>query len=56
MALAYLAANITVVGILWWLLKAENALRDRGVGSEKLRGIDEGEWLGDEDPRWRFQT
>ncbi len=56
MALAYLVANIFVVGTLWWLLKAENARRDRGVGSEKLRGIEEGEWLGDDDPRWRFQT
>lgn len=56
MALGYLAANIIVVGMLWWLLKAENARRDIGLGSEKLRGIEEGEWLGDEDPRWRFQT
>lgn len=56
MALAYLVCNIFVVGTLWLLLKAENARRDRGVGSEKLRGIEEGEWLGDEDPRWRFQT
>ena len=56
MALAYLAANVFIVGTLWWILKRENARRDRGVGGDRLRGIDEGEWLGDEDPRWRFQT
>ena len=55
-ALGYLFANVLVVGTLWWILKRENERRDRGVGAEHLRGIDEGEWLGDEDPRWRFQT
>lgn len=56
MALGYLVSNILVVGTLWWVLKRENERRDRELGSERLRGIDEGEWLGDEDPRWRFQT
>ena len=56
MAAGYLVSNILVVGTLWWVLKRENERRDRGLGSERLRGIDEGEWLGDEDPRWRFQT
>lgn len=56
MALGYLVVNILVVGTLWWILKRENERRDRELGAERLRGIDEGEWLGDEDPRWRFQT
>ena len=56
MAAGYLVGNILVVGTLWWILKRENERRDRGLGAERLRGIDEGEWLGDEDPRWRFQT
>lgn len=55
-ALGYLVANVFVVGTLWWVLKSENARRNRGEREERLRGIDEGEWLGDEDPRWRFQT
>lgn len=56
MAVGYLVSNVLVVGTLWWILSQENKRRDRGVGAERLRGIDEGEWLGDEDPRWRFQT
>lgn len=56
MAAGYLVGNIVVVSTLWWVLKRENERRDRGLGAERLRGIDEGEWLGDEDPRWRFQT
>lgn len=55
-AMGYLIANVVVVGTLWWVLKRENQRRDRGAGAERLRGISEGEWLGDEDPRWRFQT
>ena len=55
-ALGYLVANVFVVGTLWWVLKSENARRDRGGRQENLGGIAEGEWLGDEDPRWRFQT
>ncbi len=56
MAMGYLVANVFVVGTLWWVLKSENSRRDRGDRKELLRGIEEGEWLGDEDPRWRFQT
>lgn len=56
MAAGYLFSNVLVVSTLWWVLKRENERRDRGLGAERLRGIDEGEWLGDEDPRWRFQT
>ncbi|MCJ1463547.1 hypothetical protein MMC07_002155 [Pseudocyphellaria aurata] len=56
MAMGYLVANVFVVGTLWWVLKSENARRDRGEREDRLRNIAEGEWLGDEDPRWRFQT
>ena len=55
-ALGYLCMNLLVVGSLWAILRAENARRDRGEADARLAGISEGEWLGDEDPRWRFQT
>jgi cyanate permease len=54
-AAGYLVANIIVTSTIWWLLKRENARRGRGEGAEKLQEINpEEEWLGDEDPRWRF--
>ena len=55
-AFGYLCANVLVVGTLWAVLRAENARRDRGERDAKLDGVSEDEWLGDEDPRWRFQT
>ena len=55
-ALGYLCANLVVVGSLWLVLRAENRKRERGEKDYKLEGVDENEWLGDEDPRWRFQT
>lgn len=55
-ALGYLAANIPVVGTLWVILRAENRKRDRGERNARVDGIGDDEWLGDEDPRWRFQT
>ena len=55
-ALGYLCANVLVVGTLWAVLRAENRKRDRGERDARLNGVEEGEWLGDEDPRWRFQT
>lgn len=54
-AMGYLIANIFVVGITWLVLKRENERRDR-AGVDTGRSLHEGEWLGDEDPRWRFQT
>lgn len=56
MALAYLSCNILVIGLLWIVLKRENAKRDRGERKGRLEGVAEEEWLGDDDPRWRFQT
>ncbi|MCJ1458673.1 hypothetical protein MMC28_009047 [Mycoblastus sanguinarius] len=55
-ALGYLCANVLVVGTLWAVLRAENAKRDRGERDSRLAGVGEDEWLGDDDPRWRFQT
>ena len=55
-ALGYLCANIIIVGTLWAVLRAENARRDRGERNSRLDGVNSEEWLGDEDPRWRFQT
>lgn len=55
-AFGYLCANILVVGTLWAMLRRENARRDDGERDGRLTGIAEDEWLGDDDPRWRFQT
>lgn len=55
-AFGYLIANVLVVGTLWAVLKRENAIRERGERNERLVGVRENEWLGDDDPRWRFQT
>jgi len=61
-ALGYLVANIAVVGILWIVLKRENAAkaeeRER-LGLNALIGDigdSEGGFQGDKDPRWIFQT
>ena len=51
-ALGYLVANVIVVGVLWSVLRRENERRD-GYG---MVDQDEGEWKGDDDVRWRFQT
>ena len=55
-ALAYLCCNVLVVGIQWMVLRVENRKRDLGERDERLDEISENEWLGDDDPRWRFQT
>lgn len=56
MAMGYLCMNIIVVSIVWFVLKKENEKRDAGERDERLVGVAEGEWLGDDDPRWRFQN
>ena len=58
-AMGYLFANVFVAGFLWWVLKRENARRDRIEGKEGGMGMAVGEeedWTGDDDLRWRFQT
>ncbi|PYH35258.1 allantoate permease family MFS transporter [Aspergillus neoniger CBS 115656] len=61
-ALGYLVANLVVVGVLWEVLRRENRVkaevRER-EGMEALMGDvgdAEGDFLGDRDPRWIFQT
>lgn len=54
MALAYLAANIVVAGVLWYVLKKEN--ERRALITEEVKAVgDLEDWMGDSDPRWRFQ-
>ncbi|KAI9894510.1 MAG: hypothetical protein M1814_001864 [Vezdaea aestivalis] len=53
-ALGYLTANVFVIAILYTVLKRENQRKERGERDERLQGIGEGEWLGDDDPRWLF--
>lgn len=48
-ALGYMVANLVVTSILWWILKTENARKESEVSN-----LENKEWLGDEDPRWRF--
>ncbi|KAI9728074.1 MAG: hypothetical protein M1834_007790 [Cirrosporium novae-zelandiae] len=56
-ALGYLVANQVIVGILWRLLAMENKKRDRRERDERFDYSTDGDdWLGDKDPRWRFQT
>ncbi|KAK8214745.1 hypothetical protein M8818_002326 [Zalaria obscura] len=52
-ALGYLAANIMVVGLLWWVLRRENSRRDRSGVAAAMPEMEE-EWKGDDDLRWRF--
>ncbi|KAJ6160614.1 hypothetical protein N7470_004010 [Penicillium chermesinum] len=60
-ASGYLIANIFAMGGLWWVLKKENQKKARVRDEKGLRpfvgdiGDDEGEFLGDKDPRWVFQ-
>lgn len=61
-ALGYLVANIVVVSVLWQVLRRENAKKERIRESQGLSplmgdiGDAQGDFLGDKDPRWIFQT
>ena len=59
-ALGYLVANMVVVSVLWCVLKGEN--ERKGIERERLGlgvfaegGDAEGDFEGDDDPRWVFQ-
>lgn len=54
-AMGYLVANICVVSVLYLVLKRENTQKENGRQNYRLEGRAEDDWLGDEDPRWRFQ-
>jgi len=56
LAIAYLVTHIVLVSTLWYILSRENARRDRGERDDRLKDVDAGVFLGDNDPRWRFQT
>lgn len=53
-ALAYLLANLVVSGVLYFVLKRENTRRD-GIAAEVKEVGELKDWIGDDDPRWRFQ-
>jgi hypothetical protein len=64
-ALAYLLGNAFVAGLIWVLLRRENARRDESEGLHRGKGEGEGQdeleigkltdWKGDDDIRWRFK-
>jgi len=54
-AMGYVAGNIVFTSILWYMMKRENERRDRGERDDRLKNADENVFLGDDDPRWRFQ-
>ena len=51
-ALGYLIGNCVVTGTLWVVLDRINKKRDAAEAASGV--VTEGEWRGDEDPRWRF--
>lgn len=53
-ALGYLAGNVVVSSLLYFILSRENKRRD-GVAPEVEEVGHVKDWDGDEDPRWRFQ-
>ena len=53
--MGYVAVNIVFTSILWYMMKRENERRDRGERDDRLKNADEDVFLGDDDPRWRFQ-
>ena len=54
--MGYLIGNMVFTSILWYVMKRENGRRDQGERNDRLRNAGEDAFLGDEDPRWRFQT
>ncbi|PGH10725.1 hypothetical protein AJ79_05316 [Helicocarpus griseus UAMH5409] len=59
-ALGYLVVNTVIVCILWLVLKKENEKKaaereSKGLGIIGEVGDTDGDFLGDEDPRWVFQ-
>jgi MFS family permease len=53
-ALGYMCANIVVVLTIWWVLSRENKRREALEAQGGLQTVDEDEWKGDDDVRWRF--
>ena len=56
-ALGYLVLNLVVVSALWRVLRRENLRKEERLREQgTARVIDDDEWRGDEDLRWKFQT
>lgn len=55
-AIGYLIGNIVITSTLWYVMHKENTRRARGERNDRLKDVDKGVFLGDDDPRWRFQS
>ena len=53
--MGYVAGNLVFTSILWYMMKRENERRDRGERDDRLKDVGDDVFLGDDDPRWRFQ-
>lgn len=53
-ALGYLVCNVLVSTVLYFILKKENERRE-GITAEVKEVGELSDWVGDDDPRWRFQ-
>lgn len=53
-ALGYMAANVVVVAVLWWVLARENRRREEAETQEGVAERGEEQVKGDDDVRWRF--
>jgi MFS family permease len=53
-ALGYLALEVAISLVLYFLLRRENRRRE-GIAPEVKAVGDLPDWTGDEDPRWRFE-
>ncbi len=53
-ALGYLAGNVVVSSLLYFILRRENKRRE-DIAPEVKEVGDLANWSGDDDPRWRFQ-
>lgn len=54
MALAYMCANVVVVLLTWWFLSRENRKKELAEAQAGMQVVDDEEWHGDDDVRWRF--
>jgi hypothetical protein len=54
-AMGYLVVNVGLTAILWYVLKRANARKESGAENHRLEDLADDEWLGDEDPRYRFR-
>lgn len=55
-AMGYLVLNVSLTAVLWRVLNEANKRKESGIENHRLEGLSENEWLGDEDPRYRFRA